>query len=145
MGRRGVGRRGDELSEHILFAAKDVFLELGFERASMDVIAERAKTSKRTLYAHFESKEKLYLAVIDLIRGLYLGKLRSPADYAEDTSEALVQFCGRFMELRLWTAAIRMYRLAISEAERFPRARPVSTMRSSRQHTSVSPASCVSG
>ena len=120
MGRRGVGRRGDELSEHILFAAKDVFLELGFERASMDVIAERAKTSKRTLYAHFESKEKLYLAVIDLIRGLYLGKLRSPADYAEDTSEALVQFCGRFMELRLWTAAIRMYRLAISEAERFP-------------------------
>jgi AcrR family transcriptional regulator len=86
----------------------------------MDVIAERAKTSKRTLYAHFESKEKLYLAVIDLIRGLYLGKLRSPADYAEDTSEALVQFCGRFMELRLWTAAIRMYRLAISEAERFP-------------------------
>ena len=114
------GDAADELSEHILFAAKDVFLELGFERASMDVIAERAKTSKRTLYAHFESKEKLYLAVIDLIRGLYLGKLRSPADYAEDTSEALVQFCGRFMELRLWTAAIRMYRLAISEAERFP-------------------------
>ena len=120
MGRRGVGRRGDELSEHILFTAKDAFLELGFERASMDVIAERAKTSKRTLYAHFESKEKLYLAVIELIRGLYLDKLRSPAEYAEDTSEALVQFCGRFMELRLWTTAIRMYRLAIAEAERFP-------------------------
>lgn len=115
-----MGRRGEELGEHILFTAKDVFLELGFERASMDVIAERAKTSKRTLYAHFESKEKLYLAVIELIRGLYLDKLRSPADYAEDTSEALVQFCGRFMELRLWTTAIRMYRLAISEAERFP-------------------------
>ena len=115
-----MGRRGDELSEHILFTAKDVFLKLGFERASMDVIAERAKTSKRTLYAHFESKEKLYLAVIALIRGLYLDKLRSPAEYAEDTSEALVQFCGRFMELLLWTPAIGMCRLAISEAERFP-------------------------
>jgi AcrR family transcriptional regulator len=113
-------RRGDELSEHILFAAKDVFLELGFERTSMDVIADRAKTSKRTLYAHFESKEKLYLAVIELVRGLYLHKLRTPAEYAHDTSEALVQFCGRFMELLLWTPAIGMCRLAISEAERFP-------------------------
>jgi AcrR family transcriptional regulator len=115
-----MGRRGDELSAHILFAAKDVFLELGFERASMDVIAERAKTSKRTLYAHFESKEKLYLAVVELIRGLYLDKLRSPAEYAKDTSEALVQFCGRFMDLLLWAPAIGMCRLAISEAERFP-------------------------
>jgi AcrR family transcriptional regulator len=115
-----MGRRGDELSEHILFTAKDIFLELGFERASMDAIAERARTSKRTLYAHFESKEKLYLAVVELIRGLYLAKLRSPAAYAQDTSEALVQFCGRFMELLLWTPAIAMCRLAISEAERFP-------------------------
>jgi AcrR family transcriptional regulator len=113
-------RRGDELSEHILFTAKEVFLEIGFERASMDAIAERAKTSKRTLYAHFESKEKLYLAVVHLIRGLYLDKLRSPAEYAQDTSEALVQFCGRFLELLLWTPAIGMCRLAISEAERFP-------------------------
>jgi AcrR family transcriptional regulator len=113
-------RRGDELSEHILFAAKDIFLELGFERASMDVIADRAKTSKRTLYAHFESKEKLYLAVIELVRGLYLDNLRTPAEYAQDTSEALVQFCGRFMDLLLWTPAVRMCRLAISEAERFP-------------------------
>src|SRR3954464_1993521 len=100
-----MGRRGDELSEHILFAAKDVFLELGFERASMDVIAERARTSKRTLYARFASKEKLYLAVIALIRGLSLEKLRSPAEHAEDTGEALVQFCGRFMELLLWAPA----------------------------------------
>ena len=113
-------RRGDELSEHILFAAKDIFLELGFERASMDVIADRAKTSKRTLYAHFESKEKLYLAVIELVRGLYLDNLRTPAEYAQDTSEAVVQFCGQFMELLLWTPAVRMCRLAIAEAERFP-------------------------
>src|ERR1700704_2001960 len=33
-----------------------------FERASMDVVAARAETSKRSLYAHFESKEKLFLA-----------------------------------------------------------------------------------
>ena len=70
-----MARRGDKLREHILWTAKDVFLEMGFERASMDVVAGRAETSKRTLYAHFESKEKLFLAVIELVRGLFLGRL----------------------------------------------------------------------
>jgi len=115
-----MGRRGGELSEHILFTAKDVFLELGFERTSMDEIAARARTSKRTLYARFESKEKLYLAVIAFIRGLYLDKLRSPAGYSHDTGEAIVQFCARFLELLLWSPTIAMCRLAIAEAERFP-------------------------
>jgi AcrR family transcriptional regulator len=63
-------RRGDKLREHILWTAKDVFLELGFERASMDVVAARAATSKRSLYAHFESKDKLFLAVVDIAREL---------------------------------------------------------------------------
>lgn len=114
-----MGKRGDELHEHILFAAKDAFLELGFERTSMDDIAVRASTSKRTLYAHFESKEKLYLAVIELVCGLYLDKLKTPADYATERTEAIVLFCGRFLELLL-SPAISMCRLGISEAERFP-------------------------
>ncbi len=114
-----MGKRGDELHEHILFAAKDAFLEMGFERTSMDEIALRASTSKRTLYAHFESKEKLYLAVIELVCGLYLDKLKTPADYAADRTEAIVRFCGRFLELLL-SPAISMCRLGIAEAERFP-------------------------
>ena len=35
-----MSRRGDKLREHILEAAKDVFLEMGFERASMDVVCQ---------------------------------------------------------------------------------------------------------
>ena len=63
--RRGE-RAGAELRRHILFVAKDVFLEAGYERASMDTVAARAGTSKRSLYAHFESKDKLFLAVAGL-------------------------------------------------------------------------------
>ena len=70
-------RRGDKLREHILWVAKDVFLEMGFERASMDVVAARAETSKRSLYAHFENKEKLFLAVIELVRGGAIGKVHN--------------------------------------------------------------------
>jgi AcrR family transcriptional regulator len=117
-----VGRRGGELREHILKAAKDVFLEMGYERASMDVVAARAETSKRTLYAHFESKDKLFLAVVDLVRELYLGRLQTPEEYSDDSAEAVVLFCGRFLQLLLWQPALRTCRLSIAEAERLPEA-----------------------
>lgn len=112
--------RGSELSKHILHAAKNVFLEVGFERASMDMIAERAQTSKRTLYAHFESKEKLYLAIIELVREIQLGKLKTPREYSEEPTEALVLFCGRYLEGLLFVWTVRMCRLIAGEAERFP-------------------------
>ncbi len=115
-----MARRGNDLREHILYAAKNVFLEMGFERASMDVIAARARTSKRTLYAHFESKEKLYLAIIELVREMSLSKLKTPGDYSDDPAEALVMFCGRFLESLLFVWTIRMCRMSIAEAERFP-------------------------
>lgn len=112
--------RGDKLTEHILWAAKDVFLEMGFERASMDEIAERAETSKRTLYAHFENKEKLYLAVVELVRAMFLKKLKTPGDYSSDPAEALVLFCARLQQAMLFKYTIRMCRMAVSVADRFP-------------------------
>jgi AcrR family transcriptional regulator len=117
-----MARRGEELREHILWTAKDVFLELGFERASMDVLAARAATSKRTLYAHFESKDKLFLAVVELVRGLYLDQLGTPGDYSADDEEAVVLFCGRFLQLLLWGPVLRTSRLGIAEAARVPEA-----------------------
>ena len=84
------------------------------------VVKARAQTSKRTLYAHFENKEKLYLAVIDLVRGLVVTKLKMPGDYPGDATEALVMFCGRFLEILLYARTIQMCRLSIAEAVRFP-------------------------
>jgi AcrR family transcriptional regulator len=115
-----MARRGDKLREHILWTAKDVFLEMGFERASMDVVASRAETSKRSLYAHFDNKEKLFLAVIDLVRGLFLSKLRMPGDYSAKPAEALVMFCGRYLEILLYEASIQMCRVSMAETTRFP-------------------------
>ena len=115
-----TARRGDKLREHILYAAKNVFLELGFERASMDVIAARAQTSKRTLYAHFENKEKLFLAVVELVCGLSLDKLKTPGEYPGSPAEALVEFGGRFLEILLYARTVHMCRLIMAEAARFP-------------------------
>ena len=117
-----TARRGERLREHILWTAKEVFLELGFERTSMDLVAARAETSKRSLYAHFESKDKLFGAVVGLARELYLGRLRTPAEYDDDPAEAVVSFCGRFLELQTWTTSLRTLRLGVAEAERLPEA-----------------------
>ena len=114
--------RGDKLRQHILFTAKDVFLEMGFERATMEAVAARADTSKRTVYAHFENKETLYLGVIDLVRDLFLSRLQTLGDYPGEPAEALTQFCGQFLESLLYQPAIRMCRLCMAEAERFPEA-----------------------
>lgn len=113
-----MARRGTELRDHILWTAKDVFLETGFERASMDGVAARAETSKRSLYAHFESKERLFLAVIGLVRGLFLARLGEPG--GPDPAEALVLFCARYLEGMLYEPTVRMVRISMAEAERFP-------------------------
>lgn len=49
----------------ILNAARSLFLDLGFERTSMDEISVRASVSKTTLYAHFTDKTELFLSVVN--------------------------------------------------------------------------------
>lgn len=115
-----MARRGDELREHILSVAKNVFLEMGFERASMDDVAARARTSKRSVYAHFESKEKLFLAVIDFVRALFLQRLQVPDAYSSKPTEALIQFCGRYVEVFLYEPSVQMLRMTLAETTRFP-------------------------
>lgn len=49
----------------IRIAACELFLANGFQRTSMDQVAARANVSKTTLYAHFVSKEALFLSVLE--------------------------------------------------------------------------------
>ena len=115
-----MARRGEALREHILDTAKLAFLETGFERTSMDAIAARAETSKRSLYAHFPTKDALFAAVVERIRTLFDERMGVPADYAEQPLEAIVRYCGRFVQLLCWSSVGRMVRLGIGEAERLP-------------------------
>jgi AcrR family transcriptional regulator len=117
-----VARRGQQLREHILWCAKDAFLESGFERTSMDVVAARAETSKRSLYAHFPSKDALFSGVVELVRGLYLDRLGSPEDHDDGPVEAVVRYCARLRQLLLWVSSLRTVRMGIAEAERLPEA-----------------------
>jgi len=51
----------------ILAGAKEVFIQMGYKDASMDLIAETAGISKKTVYNHFKSKETLFEVIVDTI------------------------------------------------------------------------------
>ena len=52
-----------ELIEH----ATEMFLEMGYEKASMNNLVKRSGSSKSTIYKHFRSRQALFIAVLDEI------------------------------------------------------------------------------
>lgn len=64
----GRKRRGEGHTrrEEILQAAKDLFLELGFEATTIRRIADRVGISAPALYLYFKDKDELLLALCDL-------------------------------------------------------------------------------
>ncbi|HMF23011.1 MAG TPA: helix-turn-helix domain-containing protein [Pseudolabrys sp.] len=53
-----------EVDERILNAARKIFVEGGFEGASIDEIADAARAGKPTIYARFGDKRALFTAVM---------------------------------------------------------------------------------
>jgi AcrR family transcriptional regulator len=57
-----------ELTRLALFdAAQKVIVEEGYERAQLETIARKAGRTKGSVYAHFKSKEELFLAMMEFI------------------------------------------------------------------------------
>jgi AcrR family transcriptional regulator len=80
----------------ILQVAGEVFADGGYERASMDRIAELAGVSKPMLYAYFGSKEGLYLAYIERTGGELVQRLVE-ADREPSGERRLRAVIGEFL------------------------------------------------
>ncbi|WP_147283730.1 TetR/AcrR family transcriptional regulator [Bosea caraganae] len=106
--------------EAILAAAKAAFLEGGYQLASMDRIAERAQTTKRTVYDHFGSKDALFSAVIAAACRNVVAALPEPGSLPKDPREGLAQFAREVADVIGTVGCIRLQRLVISESERHP-------------------------
>jgi AcrR family transcriptional regulator len=105
-------------SDPILMAAKDAFIENGFGNTSMDDIARRAGTTKRTVYNNFGSKERLLEAVID--HSILLFETAVPPLGPEADPDQIREFCEILLQSMTWRAAIGLQRLMISEGTTFP-------------------------
>ncbi len=51
----------------ILRAARDLFLQHGFDGVSMDALADAARVARRSLYNQFPGKEEVFRAVLELL------------------------------------------------------------------------------
>lgn len=114
------GRKPEDQRARLRDAAAEVFLEHGFGMTTVDMIAQQAKASKKTLYAHFTSKEELFVAAIEAICGDTLGPLVALDDPGQTPQQVLTVFGLRMLERILSPRAIAVHRLAIGEATRFP-------------------------
>jgi TetR/AcrR family transcriptional repressor of mexJK operon len=104
----------------ILDAAKAVFFDEGYPTASMDRIAARAGVTKRTVYAHFESKHALFAAVVTRACANVVAQLPMPDSLPDDPRTGLALALHRSRELMESPNCIRLERIVAAEAERHP-------------------------
>jgi len=116
---RGLDRRHGEIRE----AAIGIFLAWGYDGATMEDIAVRAGVSKQTVYKHFTDKQHLFADIImsttddmDALVGLIADRLTESSDLAKD----LEYLAGTFLVALMEPRVLRLRRLVISSADRFP-------------------------
>jgi AcrR family transcriptional regulator len=85
----------------ILDAAYESFYQRGFARSSVDEIAAMAKVTKRTLYNHFESKDSLLAAVLEMQRELSPSRVQKYQERYSGNAERFVSVL--FEEFRTWS------------------------------------------
>ena len=109
---------GLPLSEAILFAAIPTFVEKGYENASMDDVAARASTTKRTVYSHYGSKDALFRSALAKAVELFQSEMPNLAD-PSDPARELETFAMGFSDLSTWRGAVQLQRVVMGGAERF--------------------------
>lgn len=113
-----TGSRGRK-AEQIYAAARAIFMESGYEAASMDAVAARAGVSKATIYVHFEGKRALFEAIIRRHTESLFSHMQLP-DRIDDLRHALITLAQSFVEMILKPEALSMYRVVAAEAVRQP-------------------------
>jgi len=117
--------RTEEKRRQVLNAARELFLEHGFDGTSTDAITSRARVSKETLYRYYRSKEELLVAVMQemtverflLPATSLLLEHAGPADLEAALRRVLADALDRIMD----PAYLALCRLAFGESGRRPK------------------------
>jgi AcrR family transcriptional regulator len=103
----------------ILEIASQVFLEMGYEGASMAEIATRVGGSRGTLYRYFPSKERLFLEVTLAAGRRHLEPAFADLEQsADDVTATLQRFGEKFLAFICEPDAVSAQRMVIAEAGR---------------------------
>src|SRR3982074_3933243 len=114
-----VGEEDSSKRRQILDGARKLFLDLGFDAASMGVIARAAGVSKGTLYVYFADKNRLFEAIVEE-EALEQGKAAFNFDSARDVTTTLLDFGQAYIQLLCRPRGGSALRTVMAIAERMP-------------------------
>lgn len=103
----------------ILDGARKVFMDLGFDGASMGEIARAAAVSKGTLYVYFADKCALFEAILEQ-EALDYGQVAFNFDHARDAETTLTDFGRAYIHLLCRPGGGSAIRTVMAIAERMP-------------------------
>jgi len=113
--------RTEARREAILEVASQVFLEFGFERASMAEIVHRIGGSKSTIYGYYPSKEVLFLAVTKAVGELHVQSAfdeLAAHDIRVGVRDLLGRLCEKLAVLMCSSEMAATHRMVLAEAGR---------------------------
>lgn len=92
--------RKKETRQLLLESAFETFAQLGFQGASVDKIAEYAGFSKGAFYAHFNSKEELFLTILEQQIHLHVDNIHQVIDQQLSFSHFIETMDEHFLSVR---------------------------------------------
>ncbi len=104
----------------IIEGARKLFLAQGFDAASMGEIARQAGVSKGTLYVYFDSKERLFEAVVEDERRGQAEQVFSLDSADHDVGAVLTRLGADFARFLCMPSAISPLRTVMAIADRMP-------------------------
>jgi AcrR family transcriptional regulator len=114
-----VGSEDSSKRRQILDGARKVFMDLGFDGASMGEIARAAGVSKGTLYVYFADKSRLFEAIVEE-ETLETGKVTFNFEPDRDVTTTLTEFGQAFIQLLCRPGGGSATRTVMAIAERMP-------------------------
>lgn len=104
----------------LIEAAQQEFIEHGFSCANMDRVCERAGTSKRTLYRHFESKDMLFIESIQTVLETQRARLQLKYTSDIDVETQLRTYLHAKLDSMYEDFGLPLAKMVISEFMRTP-------------------------
>lgn len=123
--RKGAGRPTKEEAEarydELIDTALDVFLERGFELATIEMIALRMNMTKRTIYAKFTDKASLFKTAVErAVERQIIPQAVLDGLVSEDLAATLEAIALHRIRQMMAPNGLRLQRIINTESYRFP-------------------------
>src|ERR1700733_2153204 len=119
-GGRPTRQEAERRHRGLIETAFRLFVEKGWEGASIDEISRQAGVAKGFIYARYPDKAALFVGAIQRLMDHAMGTLQVSETLPHDVEEGLIAFGQRLLDLALKPEVLAFHRLFIAEAPKFP-------------------------